>query len=307
MKLRAPLCILLVSITLGPGCSPRADQLSNDDALAIVSSFRYEQEARDAIVNAKVSCLSPSQCHPAIALVTGWKVDRNEPSQFAVFQCTGVLLNETTLLTNSHCIPNLLKIPGAKCAGQMHFSFPAFGTYPPAKAGCAKIVQPSRIYVDYKYLLSRPDVSIVELDTPIEGRKPLDVSRDGLVDQAAVTVYKVDPLSRFLGGTLTQSTCKVQYQLPEDRAFDQPLSRLGLLNNCSTPLIPGNSGSPVVDSSGKAVAIFQGAQLTRKGNKDTGVYRITNLACVNGIPGVADSDAVKSCKISSLDWENGTN
>lgn len=207
----------------------------------------------DSVVSrAYVSCGTSSECHGGVAMVLIRDTDSSS-------LCTGFLVASDTLVTNSHCIPAALKSKGASCAKSLYFFFPATNGLAAERADCKEVSDVSVISSEAENSL-KPDYAILKLQKPVN-RPVFEVSREGFADNSELKVIKVDPWSSGAGGVMTATKCRVIQGTLAIPIFQDDLSPIVSFSDCDAR--HGNSGSPLLDSSGKVRGILQ-ATLTRE-------------------------------------------
>lgn len=266
-----------VLFILASGCAKY-----KDDNVVVRSS---PADAVAAASQAHVECVDPKSCHPSVALLTS--VTGND-----IHLCTAFLFKPDIVLTNSHCIPNDLKAENSNCEKRMWVTFPAIDSVGEERAGCYRVLHASDIGTDPK--TPRPDFAFIQLERPILERRKMELSAEGLEDGTKVSIFHVTPVrnSRPIKGRIATMSCVVKQGTYFFPSFDHPLRSLGSLGECSAEVKKGNSGSPVVNSEAKAIAILQGA-IPKESIKKVAVRDrltlpdnyselpvVTNLACV---------------------------
>lgn len=213
-------------------------------------------------------------------------------SGWGTYQCTAFLTDSVTVLTNRHCLPRDLQslAPGEGVAGRMWLRFP--GDPAEVREAVALLGRSGR--KDSTGL----DWALLRLDRPVR-RAPLRLSRAGLPDGGLLAAWLWDPVLARDGraGRMRRSTCRVVNGAPVTRFGTGDLrARSVLLEECQVRV--GNSGSPLLDSSGAVVALVDGLfdpTQSALGTLLSGVRLLdgriapmaqaTNLACAD-LPGV---------------------
>lgn len=180
-----------------------------------------------------VQCENKAECSPSVAGLG--------TSSSSV--CTGFLIEKDILVTNFHCLPAEIQKADASCQDKIHFYFPATQDYVAEEADCDKVIS-----------LSNPlragslgtDFAILRLARRIQ-RPTLDVNSAGIRDGEEMTIFKVDPVPGT-GGILKKISCPAVQNTILNPYFNNNLSPVISLIPCK--IIKGNSGSPMLDSSG---------------------------------------------------------
>lgn len=166
-----------------------------------------------------------------------------------VLQCTTFVVAKNIVATNSHCIPEAVKQKQVACSERMAMVFPQKnGTS--VYRSCGQVLVMSSITGG----MDLDDFAFIEV-APM-AIEPVVISQVGVADGSLVRVTKLNPTDDgSLGGRFETLTCKtVQKSLLNLYAI-HPYSRTELAMGCEAR--GGNSGSPVMNSSGEVVGILQ--------------------------------------------------
>lgn len=220
----------------------------------------------------QVECEDRANCSSSVAglAMTGGSV------------CTGFLIDKDVLVTNFHCLPEGLKKVGSSCEGQIHFLFPATQDHQAEEADCDKILSLSSSDGDEPL---RMDYAVLKLKSRVE-RPPLYVNDSGIRDGEDLTIYKIDPVPGR-GGVLKRVTCPAIQNTIINPYFDGDLAGVVSLVPCS--IIKGNSGSPMVDSSGSVKGVISASSelslpegvVQDKPNAKLNLASGTSFACID--------------------------
>lgn len=211
-------------------------------ANSLVLETRVES-LKEANALAKLSTIECSleSCPSAIALSIG-------TSPTSLLRCTSFLVSEQLVLTNSHCIPSRVKMLPDTCPESMEFVFPAGENLPEERVRCGKLIarteRPNSI---------SPDLALVELAAPVN-RKSFEPSPFGIAPNEFLTAWKLAPKNAETF-QVQKSICVAKansYRFPLYRDSDSPVVLLGDCDSQET-----NSGSPLINSQGKAVGVLQ--------------------------------------------------
>ena len=285
----------LVFLVLASGC---AKSREHKDRIVTDSLAQAQASAR----RASVECVSPDQCHEALALLS-----IAEPTQTSA--CTGFLIAPDTLATNSHCIPDDLKYADADCSERLWAFFPQIGSLPNESAKCSRIISLSKLL--YK---RGPDYAFIKLDRKLS-RQPLQMSQEGAPLDGKSHVFKVDPTYdstvKAFRGLLGRANCRSIESTVLVPYFNHRESPLVTLTDCM--LKPGNSGSPFVGSNGEAWAIAQSIIVEDSSElKPIEQHRLksfaaplnvaTNLSCVHN-PALPARDFSAACHVDFVRFQ----
>lgn len=232
--------LVLVALALTPRIAVAQGSI---DSLRLLAAQREASEMR-------MECPRESDCHPAVGLLSG--VQPTSDSGWGTYQCTAVLVDSQTVLTNRHCIPRDLQkaLPGDGWSGRVWIGFPGKS-------------QERRQAVHLTARSARKDSTgqdwaFLRLDRPV-ARVPMRLSRAGLPDGARLQSIGWDPIlvREGRGGRGRASTCAVVNGSPVTRfGTGDVLARSVLLEGCTVRV--GNSGSPLLDSAGEVVGLVDG-------------------------------------------------
>jgi hypothetical protein len=166
----------------------------------------------------------------------------------------------------------------------MYFSLPKTKFFKEESFGCDKIYLSTAMLsedVDNELSTHNLDYAIIKLDhLSVPGRK-LELSLEGFNDgfePSAISVNVQDDFDKNGQIIASQSIqkCTIIFNSVLMASFNNKYSPVGLLLNCR--IIPGNSGSPLVDDKGKVFALIQASD-----------FRLStvasNIACAGSLLG----------------------
>jgi hypothetical protein len=168
--------------------------------------------------------------------------------------CTAFMVSEKVALTNSHCVEGLKD--GESCEGKIAIQIKTGDGQ--EFVSCKKVLKASATtygsFVD-------PDYAVLELSKSLKGIKFKPLSRDGIEDDETVTIESINSISigsGWINGEYKRSTCVAKTDSMVGN-FSQKKSTIvpvfPMNDQMPCHIIPGNSGSPVVNSKGKVVAV----------------------------------------------------
>lgn len=236
---------ILVLFIGGAGCSHKT---GGPFDMAFTPT-RTLPEAKKLAQNSSIYCPDQDNCPSAISLLT---TAHGAPS-YGVGRCTGFLIADDMMVTNSHCIPDDLKREDSSCSGRIWAHFPKTTKHAPEIRKCVRVRftsknDPARAQLFF-------DIALIELDRPSR-RTPLKISREGLKNDEPVTLFKVDPLQTEKPmGIVSHVLCRAKHEsfhLPNNTESLDPVHAIA---DCAT--MPGNSGSPGLDSENRVRVVLQ--------------------------------------------------
>jgi V8-like Glu-specific endopeptidase len=212
-----------------------------------------ESEKQQIIQSQRLDC-AEGTCPEAVGRILSF--------QDKIYACTGFYLGNGLVLTNQHCLH--------KCEN-MYFFFKSYGTT--RSYSCMEVVRKGRISKDES---KNEDYAIIRLKqkpsiTPIALNNSI-----GLSHNQVYQVWSIDS-SHADSGTIVKRDCMAQHNpFPEVRVYFQTnFSRLVVFPDCD--VIDGNSGSPVLNQRGEAVALIWAK--FNKNSKDGAMA--LNMSCIN--------------------------
>ncbi len=238
-------------------------------------------QARIAAAGSELRCDFEGECHPSVALVS-------IVTEQGLARCSGVLISEDEVLTNDHCVGMSLGVvarPGRfediPCEGDVFASFAASGEAGAIRSGCKSIR-----FRSGERGIGSVDYAVIRLKEKVPARARVRFSKKGLADGDEVGIFRVqmDGDTGF-GGTQSRLGCQASHRTfvyPQLDSVDAPLMTLG---DC--PIVLGNSGAPVFNSSGELSGIIQGYLAVRNNEELDRELRDHLLDGTYGLTGVA--------------------
>ncbi len=204
--------------------------------------IKLTPEMVDAVMSQQnISCPS-GDCPDAVArlFVINFK-DADESAN-----CTGTLIGEKLLLTNSHCIDmgSLEKV----CDGFYAVFKTELGGHEVAR--CEKVLYRNTHRARNRRDLADDDYALIELDRTVRA-KPLEIAREGFAPGDKVHPYVIDHISAF-DSRIVKLSCTVSAESSNGRD--------NALLNC--PAIGGNSGSAIFDTDGRVAGVLYAGEDT---------------------------------------------
>lgn len=249
-------------------------------------------------------CDSNADCPENVGLIYSNASDSPYNTRLGV--CTGFLVSENIVATNSHCIQEYLK-SGAPtlCQGNMSIRFLRQSYGKEEIFGCKKIITFSHlkneIGQDYAFFeISKTDIL------------PVTIVQNGMKNKESVHVKKITPLESGMGGRLEVQHCALALDSMLNSKSATPWSETGVAVRCRAK--QGNSGSPVFNSENQVIGILQSyyteaffRKLKDQGSvfnnipDDMEHFQFTNLTCVpHPVSGAYAKDKCNSAKDLSI-------
>ncbi len=232
---------------------------------------------------APLVCDSPAACPENVGMVYSAENLNSFPKP-QVLKCTGFLVQDNIVATNSHCVPDIIKQNQMSCAGLMAIKFVRRGPGQPDVFPCQRLLN----YSQFDPTKILPDYAFFEIART--GIAPLGISQTGIPNRQQLRLVKVVPWEK--GARLQSEACVSALNSALNFSSASAWSKTSAAINCHSA--EGNSGSPVLDKKNQVVGILQSAykekQLqemkrlapvgTQMPDKLIPNIILTNLACV---------------------------
>jgi hypothetical protein len=202
------------------------------------------------IPGSKVICADSTDCPKSVGMLLG------RPNSYEYMACTTFVVSdsESIMATNDHCLPKEL-VAGSPCDDKLEVTF-ADGQ----KNRCQNIIWRSRDGESENHMSL--DIAYFSVAGNLN-RPALPIDRQGLENNQEVKVYKVDPPSGNMTGTLRADKCRISYgtgvyiylNSKDSPAFVllKEKNQFGNTNLCT--IVGGNSGSPILDQYGNVKGV----------------------------------------------------
>lgn len=212
-------------------------------------SYYYPDNYKSLVQELKstdFNCADEKNCPDNIGLI--YNNSDGSTTYPKIGRCTGFLIKENIVATNSHCIPDHVKENSMKVYCHDYIAIRFIGDSKKKVFKCEEMLDfsddISGITPDYAFFKIKP--------TKIQ---PLDISQSGIKDNQSSYIAKVTPSEYSLGGTLEVEDCRVAIGSLLNLNGTNSFSNTGLVVDCG--VIPGNSGSPIINQNGEAIGIAQ--------------------------------------------------
>lgn len=165
--------------------------------------------------------------------------------------CTGFLLYEDVIVTNSHCIPENINKTNTQIDKDVGIIFPK------TKDKKEEKIYGTKILLSYKLTdspsNSKDDLAVIKLEQKTN-RKLFEVDGSGFENNEIIELYNVDYKKGNKFAKIEYKKCKVLYNtIVSPLAFNKYSPHIAL-GDCDVK--DGNSGSPIIAKDGKVKAIL---------------------------------------------------
>jgi hypothetical protein len=161
--------------------------------------------------------------------------------------CTGYLVDEETVGTSASCLPNLLRLAGQDCEGDVYFFFPKTSNRPMEQVGCKSVALSSQLE-GQDPILWRDDVAFLTLQKKISFRRQAQILRDGLQNSKQYSVWMLDQQDNF-SGIIRKGNCEIVHSSYVNPLAINESSPNIIFADC--PVTRGGGGAPLTDLRGK--------------------------------------------------------
>ncbi len=198
-----------------------------------------------------IRCDDLASCSSAVGMLVVDDASRPEPER-----CTATLIAPNRVLTAIHCLSAVERQEGASCR-RTWVSFPQTANAPSEWASCERVVV-ARGVVSHDGL--KQEHAVLELARPLARSilaiDPRPPEPNSIVEVISVTPHPVYGITHQLASRL----CRAIDAQPAIDALGAAAADVGWLANC--PIARGNSGSPVLDRTGRIRAMVHGGTST---------------------------------------------
>jgi hypothetical protein len=242
------------------GCSKKSLTLApvtNVGMKVTTSPLETAEKAFDS--NYAVFCSTgdcPSYVGALVFQVKSWLEIAGQEEKSPLGFCSVTLIGPKLIVTSTHCIPEQMQVEGTSCTDRMDIRFPELKELglPAEKLICDKIEKFSAIPLSGKSKMNI-EWAVISLKES-SARTPAHTVQKSISLGTEIHGYPVFYNPLFPMGEIQKVNCKVSelgYLLPQTFHAE---SALFYANECSTPLIQGNSGTSFFDDSESLVALL---------------------------------------------------
>ncbi len=211
-----------------------------------------KKELREALEQSTVTCME-SSCPSNVAKLVFWQEDEFSDEQINFGVCSGTLIDEDTIVTNSHCIPSEISYDGASCYGQIVVQFPeADGLREAENVDCMTVKKVN------DHLSGAPDLAIIKVGASRYNRQRTTVQPNHMLNAKKIYSYTMNPgqysYNQF-SGYLYKKSCNVSTHSILTGEIKR-YSSDALIYGYDCDVISGNSGSGVFSDSGNLIGVI---------------------------------------------------
>jgi V8-like Glu-specific endopeptidase len=238
----------------------------------IASYASLDNHFEEVLKDQKIKC-TEDKCPEGLARILFQEDDE-------VFSCTGFLVAPNIVMTNSHCVQSGVD---DFCERAM-VQFPGKNSKKADPVGCSKVLVS---HPSYDLVLDRKnDYAFIELKNAVEREVFHFDTKSGIENEKNYGVWVMNSITQNYAEMAHYSCISVQ-ETALVPTSNHPFADKMVFIDC--PIIPGNSGSPILNDENKVVGIMYGASVNTHGEfakalKGKTVAVAHNAACVEFEP-----------------------
>lgn len=244
------LCLGFFACDSKDNAPAKSDDTSRDEKPIITEPVLPDIWFTKALREATFDCAG--ECPKNIGMIAFYEQDFGEDT--FIEQCTGFVVSNTVVATNSHCIKQSIKDGLESCDGKIGFVLPSSdGTKIYRMCKSVKAVSKASGGMDLD------DYAYLEVDPMTV--EPVKISQSGVLDDMQVRVHKINPHEDgSLGGSYESLTCKTVQKSLLNLYYIHQYSRTALAVGCEAR--GGNSGSPVFNTNNEVIGLLQSKKVS---------------------------------------------
>ena len=289
---------LVVISTLLFSCGSKEKNTPIDNRIELEN----DDELRAALAESSVTCME-SSCPSNVAKLAFWQRSSESEEGYSFGVCSGTLVDETTVVTNSHCIPEEISYNGANCNGQVLVQFPE--DYNNGRE--AESVDCLKVEEVHDYLNGGPDIAIIKVKKSRYYRESARIAPNKMNDRGKVFAYTMNPSqgrNRF-AGYIYKKSCSIS-QTNILTGHLSSASSDALITGWSCDVISGNSGSGVFNSRGEFIGVVHSkidVPALKSAFRSAGI-EFNSLSKMGMLVNIGCSDSIRSCITKGLSNQN---
>lgn len=235
--------ILLISSLMMSACSDGQQLGSPQREEQVQSKNNRIERDRELLKNElglhELECNDPLNCPNFVGMVLS--AQNNLP-----WRCSGVLIDQSTLLTAAHCLPAHLRAPQTKCQGELYFLLPE------GKYDSAETLECDTVH-SINTLSWRPyDYALIKLTKSSQRRINTPLNNEGRFHGQPITLWQVETTSTRTA-KISSTQCQLNSQSLMSLYFDSHRSPLIQYSGCETR--QGSSGGAILSGDQRLLGI----------------------------------------------------
>jgi hypothetical protein len=228
---------------------------SNPSNVVYVDNY---ERALEKLNESSVAC--PSGSCPSFAGKITTVINHN--GQYSVSVCSATLISEDTIMTNSHCIDDIIQ-PANSCSETLRIQFPQTNTHIAEEAMCDEIV--TNLAKGHFFRDPAIDIAIIKLNQRMN-RNPV---RIGVADTSSQTIhssYVMNPQMNIMIGLIEEKKFSIagnNFLIYSQQNLTSPKALFLTHQQNSHKVISGNSGSGLLNARGELVGVIKSTFATK--------------------------------------------
>ncbi len=242
MKRLSPFFLLLILILSSCGGSKSGGTPVDNKQV-----FPNLEELQAALLDSSVFCADQTNgCPTNVAKLTFWS---KQEDGYGLAVCSGTLVNNNFIITNSHCIPDNLK-EGDACDKQMLVQFPRTDNLPSEDIKCKSVI---RVFPMQE---GQPDLAVISIENSIHQRFDTQIITNQFFEGTKTVAFTMNPHPELgMVGTIQRKDCTISHKSLLSVGGNEN-SGNALLSGDACNVIGGNSGSGLFNMDGNMIGVI---------------------------------------------------